>query len=260
MSKYCLKDLMRAIKHGSLKKVKKILGKDEHLINEETDDGRTPLTQACEYCNLEIVKYLLEQGANPNYVNTGYGDECDTALTICLEYDFDDERQEIAQSLVSYGANVNIVDEREGNLLNRYVFTDNSLLCIKKDKSSILRFLLKNGIDTSSALIEAVYNKNPKYVKILVEFGVDVNQCHESYNEKGECEQETAFELACRLKQSKIAKFLLDHGAKNNVDEEMLQPPVPTLKEKYNYLLKVHNLTDEKVVETFNNHYVFNKW
>ena len=37
---------------------------------EQTDEkGRTPLSIACEYCQIQSVKWLLTKGANPNTID-----------------------------------------------------------------------------------------------------------------------------------------------------------------------------------------------
>ena len=69
-------------------------------INTCDKDGNTLLILACMNGNLEIVKYLLENGANPNCVNL--------RKNTALHYAIANHEYDIADLLIQYGAKDNI--------------------------------------------------------------------------------------------------------------------------------------------------------
>ncbi|GHV13863.1 hypothetical protein AGMMS49938_09060 [Fibrobacterales bacterium] len=59
--------LFDAVKNGDLQKVKDMLLQGVK-INANDDNGYTPLNNAAYYGNLDVVKFLLEKGANINAI------------------------------------------------------------------------------------------------------------------------------------------------------------------------------------------------
>lgn len=59
-------EIHEAAKNGDLAKVKMLLVKYPELINAKDETGRTPLHWACRGVHLEIVEYLIENGADVN--------------------------------------------------------------------------------------------------------------------------------------------------------------------------------------------------
>lgn len=55
---------MNAAEKGRLDKIKELLEQDPHLINAVDKDMYTPLHRACYGDHFEVVKYLIEKGAN----------------------------------------------------------------------------------------------------------------------------------------------------------------------------------------------------
>jgi hypothetical protein len=55
---------MIATRNNNIDSVKKEITVDKNKINEPDDEGNTPLMIACENGNLNMVKYLVENGAN----------------------------------------------------------------------------------------------------------------------------------------------------------------------------------------------------
>lgn len=55
--------LLESAQHGNVTKVKEIISVEKHLVNCQDSDLRTPLLLAAWNNHLEIVKYLIEQGA-----------------------------------------------------------------------------------------------------------------------------------------------------------------------------------------------------
>jgi len=59
-------DIYAAATHGDLNKVQKFLQADPTLLNAPDNDGRTPLLYACSWGHANVVKWLLEKGAEVN--------------------------------------------------------------------------------------------------------------------------------------------------------------------------------------------------
>jgi ankyrin repeat protein len=106
-------DLGKAIFEENQEAVKRILD-DGADINLRVENGFTPLMQACEMENIEIVKYLLGRGAKINEP----GFEGNTALHIAVDISIDgtiqgvgepgDEPVGIIEFLLSQGADISI--------------------------------------------------------------------------------------------------------------------------------------------------------
>ncbi len=104
--------LVKGIDAGDLEKVKKLLTLNRNLLEASClcTDGRGPLVEATLVRNIEIMRYLLEQGADLNAKVEGPDQQFagETALHIAAEYG----TREMVELLVSYGANVNVINGR----------------------------------------------------------------------------------------------------------------------------------------------------
>ena len=89
-------ELLTAARKGDLAQVKALLDKGVD-VNSKSSYGQTPLFFACDRGHTEIVRLLLERGANPNVKDTFYNA---TALTWAA----DKKRLEIVQMLLAKGA------------------------------------------------------------------------------------------------------------------------------------------------------------
>jgi ankyrin repeat protein len=71
-----MKALFQAIRKSDINKVKVIIEKDKTLVNccakqpPKKDDGQSPLQVAFKTGNFDIADYLVEQGANTNFIET----------------------------------------------------------------------------------------------------------------------------------------------------------------------------------------------
>ena len=71
-----MKKLFLAIHKKDLKSVKEIIEKDPQLVNcvakqpPKKDDGQSPLQVACKTGHIEIANYLIDMGANVNFMES----------------------------------------------------------------------------------------------------------------------------------------------------------------------------------------------
>ncbi|SBT77070.1 acyl-CoA-binding protein, putative [Plasmodium ovale] len=91
--------LCRNVVSANLDDIKKALKNYPYLINKKNTDGLTALHYACDRGYLEIVKFLVNQGADIN-VEDSYGD---TAIHIAAY----SEKSDIINYLTSIGADLN---------------------------------------------------------------------------------------------------------------------------------------------------------
>lgn len=95
-------------KSGDLKELKNLLKQLDDIDAVEPWTGETALMLACNYGHLEIVEYLISNGANVNYVNK---QEDTTALFNAAKKD----HAEIVKILVENGASVEYLNPDQKN-------------------------------------------------------------------------------------------------------------------------------------------------
>jgi ankyrin repeat protein len=187
-------DLFNSIVEVDLSKVKEYLNEGID-INVSTVFGNTPLMLACEHEQLELVKFLIERGAELNKENSSGENAVYISAT---------GRCDILELLLKNGAAINckkpvlvkaVTKEGLGNIklllkagvnLNEVNYEGYSALmkAINNDNNEVAEFLINQGInvnlqtkDTSryNALYLAVNRKNKKVVSLLIKAGGDVN-------------------------------------------------------------------------------------
>ncbi|KAH8834285.1 ankyrin repeat-containing domain protein, partial [Flagelloscypha sp. PMI_526] len=164
-------------------------------------DNRNALQTAAYTQNLEIVKFLLENGADVNATRGKYG----TALQAAV---FSGDL-EIASILLEWGADINApggTGEAYGTVLHAMSNTGNL---------EFLKFLLEigadinaRGVENGTALQSAAYRGKLEAVKFLVENDADINVAG------GMCG--TALQAAAIARNLEIVKFLCEKGADVN--------------------------------------------
>jgi len=146
----------------------------------------TPLILAVKSKNVDIVKYLVERGADVNHTNI-IGE---SVLAMACYGRITKINLTILQYLIDHGANINTI----------YNFEENSIYVDKKVYCK------------ETPLIFAINRKNIELVKILVENGADVNR----KNDYGEKMPPLYYTLSYDYKNIDIIKYLLHHGANPN--------------------------------------------
>lgn len=165
----CGNSLKKAIRNNNLENIKKIINKNPDKINEKFKRGNTPLLVACDIetgfiekenhemvsKRYEIIKFLLDSGANPNTQN----DDGETPLQTLLEF-YEDKKKltdsliKMIDILIKKGADVNLKNYH-GFLPIEYFFESyiNSLFGLHDTPSeeeqqiifTIIELILKNG-------------------------------------------------------------------------------------------------------------------
>jgi ankyrin repeat protein len=99
------KEIIRACKSGNLLRVRELLKTDSGLVNSLDSDASTPLHCATWKGHLEVVRLLLDAGANVNAHN-----ENDHWGTTPLHAAAHANQAAIAQLLIDRGAEINALD------------------------------------------------------------------------------------------------------------------------------------------------------
>ncbi|MEM9001827.1 MAG: ankyrin repeat domain-containing protein [Bacteroidota bacterium] len=177
--------------------------------DDDFDNDLTPLLQAAWRGDFELVKKLVAEGADINYLQEGEG----TALMVAIE------RREfgIAKFLLQEGADPNLGSDSDGHPL---------WLAAKNGNIELVRLLVKKGADVNtkfpgdgSALIQACKMGNLNMVKALVELKADINM-----PVRGDG---NPLIMASKGNYLEIVEYLVELGA--NINQEVLGDETPLI-------------------------------
>jgi hypothetical protein len=208
--------------------------------------GRSPLTAAVRFGHEDIVRLLLQHGANPN----ARDDRGDTALEasegspgivrLLLRSGADPDEvrmspgnEAIVRALWDVGAKRDLTsaallgEVRAAHTLlrtkdlNRRALTSTLEVAIAAGNSDIARLLLAKGADARAGclLCDAAERGSEQTVDLLLEFGAEPDQ--------EDTLGETALVKAARSGYEEVARTLLEHGAdpyaRDNMDEDITE-------------------------------------
>ena len=183
------------------KKFKYSFGASTYFIEDKNKYFSTPLHLAVDLSHIDIVKLLLENGADANDVDTVGRTPFHFA---CMRGNMD-----IANLLIKEGCDIH-KNEMTGHSAMHFA-------CMS-DNVKMVEFLLKNGFKvdempkfkTTSPLIVATRFNRANIVQFLLEKGVDVNSLLEAFNT-------SALYYAAEEGHDQVLTILLDHGAKTEI-------------------------------------------
>ena len=226
-----------AASNGSLELVKLLVSKGAK-VNAVDKEFSMPLAKAVQADNLEIAKFLLEQGADKTINHSD--DEFQTAI-------FKARSAKMAQLLIANGANVSDRDKKGLSVLLHAVanYLDFDLLKVllqngadinaqdksgttallwaaqhpyERDDKNCVQFLLENGANANVANNQGetplLVAEKLEVLQVLLAHGADVN----AQNEDGQ----TALMHIAQIYDPKgeKTKWLLEHGADVNIRDK----------------------------------------
>ena len=155
-------------KFGGVAAVEKVFNRSPEAINTQDDEGMTPLACAIVQEQTDVVRFLLDKGADPNIPNrnklTPLDHACGRDKTIALP---------LVELLLAKGAEVNPTNEPGHTPLSWAVSSDNTQL---------VKLLLDRGADVKTKsdvgdtiLHSAADRGDAEIAALLIEHGADVN-------------------------------------------------------------------------------------
>ena len=245
-----LTPLMNASLNGYVKLAMELI-KHNADVNAKDNTSADSLFYAVNANNsLELVKVLLNSGANPNIV---YSDP-DEGSFIILDRSLYYNNFEIFKTLVENGANINKVNDRGEPLI---------VDAIRRERFDIVEYLVDKGIDPTmkytdyrnipfSLLAAAVNNNDTKIAEYLIDKGADVNTkaIIDNYMENGmtsnyKDNSKEAVNLifaAIENGNTSLVKLLIEKGADTTVVNKEKKTVFDIAREKgYDDILELEN-------------------
>lgn len=177
---YC--DICTAAYIGDLNRVKELVAENPYLANSVSEYityyacSGTPVANAAGAGHLEIVSFLLEQGADPNLPEEGIAPRGKALYEAAAA-----GHLEIAKMLLAHGAFVNVPVESSADTLSRAMW--------RKDEEMVA-LLTSHGASRSVELLAysgdtlvaaAVFEANPEKAKDSIAFSYAVSEGHENF-------------------------------------------------------------------------------
>ncbi|KAJ3338089.1 hypothetical protein HDU83_008335 [Entophlyctis luteolus] len=207
-----------ASKHGQLEVVKWLVDHGAN-VNAENVNKATPLHIASQNGHLEVVKWLVDHGANVNAENVQKA----TLLHIASQ----NGHLEVVKWLVDHGANVNAENVQKATLL--HIASQNGHL-------EVVKWLVDHGANVNAENVNkwtplhiASSNGHLEVVKWLVDHGANVNAEN--------IQKATPLHIASENGHLEVVKWLVNHGA--NVNAENVNKATPLYVASWNEQLEV---------------------
>jgi len=186
-------DLGMACATGDLARVREWLDRDPSLVNRVSDyhsgypGGGAPIKNAAARGHLEIVRLLLEHGADPNLPEEGIAPQGHALYAAAANGHY-----EIAKLLLEHGAHPNAEVESSADTLSRVVMNGDrrlvELLCAQGAARAMHHLAYYNDLQTAAAvfaanpalandpeaLANAAHEGHPGFVRLMLRYQPDL--------------------------------------------------------------------------------------
>ncbi|WP_078544924.1 ankyrin repeat domain-containing protein [Litchfieldia alkalitelluris] len=140
-------EIFQAAKENDFVRLKQLLEENPNLANTENSDGLAPLGFAAHYGNADVVKVLIDYGANINAISHSKISyiPSNTALHAAIA---GERNIEVIKLLLTNGADTTIFDSNGHTALHSAAFHD--------DNVEVLKLLLNHGVEVNAKLDDGV--------------------------------------------------------------------------------------------------------
>jgi len=193
-------------------------------VNAKDLAGNTPLHCSCSNCSSSIVKILLDNGAKINLRNKNG----ETAIHIAATGDIDS-----ARLLIERGAKTGFKTRSGHTPIHRAAMSENP--------EELIELLYSKGAkitrdrDKKNALHTAAAIGNIKALKTIIAHGARINKKGGEYGR-------TPLAMASISGNLKVVKFLLDAGARSDIENNRGMTPIEEIEDIY--LTGVDNINE----------------
>jgi len=203
-----LMDIKTAVTNGDLTLVRSMIEGDKSLLESKIDTYFTPLNLASYEGKLDIVKYLLEKGADINTKDR----EGSTPLQNAAARGWLD----IAKLLVEKGSNVNYRDDNDVTSLHFACMSGNL---------DLVKYLVEKGADINAVskigrkpAVEGVFSGNIEIIRYMESKGADMKNLEAGTGN-------TALHIATGRGNIDIIKYFISKGYDVNKKNDASQTP-----------------------------------
>lgn len=215
--------LYKACESGNLPIVEYFISKD--TIDKANNEGMTPLYISCLKLYPCIMKELIMNNANVNYINPATGN---SPLFAVVERVHPNLNPNIANTLLATNkVDFNIVNKNGDSLI---------LVCCRYGHAKVLEYFLNNlsvedltqgkrhvsTKDGFNPLIASIYSNCVDAVQVLCEFGMNINEQYSDGFNMGR----TPLHVAVLYKKPECVKKLIELGCDVNVTDNNGQIPL----------------------------------
>ena len=181
---------------GNLAGVKAIIEQNPELVNAKDKDGRTPLHWACRGVHLEVVKFLVDKGADVNSE--------DSNKIVPLHSLGVRNSTKAIEILISKGANVDAKDYGGNTALHYAAMYDAAdAVALLIDKGADIE--IRDDYGRTPLILCARERGGPETIRVLLNAGADVN-ARDKF-------QASSLDLAAWRGKKEVVDILLDAGA-----------------------------------------------
>ena len=189
------------------------------LLNEKYPINDGTLGLAAENRDNEVVKMLLENGADPNFV-------CKNRY-LPLYYALVDGNENTIDVLLKHGASLDLVLKETADVLQKVIKNN----AITTGKNNIVEMLLEHGAAPNSTdkydytpIETAIHESKEDIVKTLLEHGANPNIVKK--------DDTSLLYIGVLLGNTEIVKMLLEHGANPNQANQKGEIPLHALNNR----------------------------
>jgi ankyrin repeat protein len=189
-------EIHEAAQKGDLVSVRAIIDNNSEAVHSTDKEGRTPLHLASRGAHLEVIRYLVDKGADVNALDNNHAAPLHSLANR--------DHSEGIEFLLSKGADIDIIDYERHTALH-YTAMNNQLeaAALLVQKGAGLE--IKDDYGRTPLLVCARERGGPEMTRLLLEGGADVNARDKALS--------TPLELAAWRGKAEVVDILLDAGA-----------------------------------------------